>query len=218
MMPRPESDAVIVNRTFVRALLADEEPLGRRVRYADGPSQGRWYEIVGVSTDVPANDERPAMYHPLAPGQQNPVTLALRLPLDRAGMADRLRALATRIDARLGVDEYRTLDETYAELRAQNEAAARALLIVTSSVLLLSAAGMYALMSFTVNQRRREIGIRAALGAQPGQLLAGVFRRAFAQVSIGAAAGMVLASIVGRYLPMDRLGVPAIPGLPLAAQ
>lgn len=157
------------------------------------------------------------MYHPLAPGQQNPVTLALRLPLDRAGMADRLRALATRIDARLGVDEYRTLDETYAELRAQDEAAARALLIVTSSVLLLSAAGMYALMSFTVNQRRREIGIRAALGAQPGQLLAGVFRRAFAQVSIGAAAGMVLASIVGRYLPMDRLGVPAIPGLPLAA-
>lgn len=213
-----DSTAVIVSRSFARDILGDASPLGREVRYAE-PSPGieRRYEIVGVSTDVPANDERPAMYHPLAPGQQNPVTLALRLPMDRAGLADRLRALATRIDARLGVDEYRTLDETYAELRAQNEAAARALLIVTSSVLLLSAAGMYALMSFTVNQRRREIGIRAALGAQPGQLLAGVFRRAFAQVSIGAAAGMVLASIVGRYLPMDRLGVPAIPGLPLAA-
>jgi len=213
-----ESTAVIVNRSFAREIFGDASPLGRRVRYAEPSSgAGRWYEVVGVSTDVPANAGKPVMYHPLAPGQINPVIFALRLPLDRAGMADRLRTLATRVDARLGVDEFRTLDETYAELRAQDQAAARALLIVTSSVLLLSAAGMYALMSFTVNQRRREIGIRTALGAQPAHVLAGVFRRAFGQVSIGAAAGLVLAFLVGRYLPTDRFGVPDIPGLPLAA-
>jgi len=56
---------------------------------------------------------------------------------------------------------------------------------VTGSVLLLSAAGLYALMSFTVAQRRREIGIRSALGAPPGQLVAAVFRRAFWQIGAG---------------------------------
>jgi ABC-type antimicrobial peptide transport system permease subunit len=54
----------------------------------------------------------------------------------------------------------------------------------------LSAAGIYSLMSFTVARRRREIGIRSALGADPARILAGIFSRAFAQLGAGAAAGM----------------------------
>lgn len=214
---RPESDAVIVNRAFVRTILADQEPLGRRLRYADGPTQGRWYEIVGVSTDVPAHDERPRMYHPLAPGQLDAVTLTLRMPAERAGMADWLRELAASVDPRLGIDEYATLDQTYSELRAQDVATATALVVVTASVLLLSAAGMYALMSFTVSQRRREIGIRTALGGQSGRILVSVFRRALGQVSIGALAGLGIALVLSYYVPIDQLGGRDIPGVVLAA-
>lgn len=213
-----DSDAVIVNAAFARDILGDANPLGRRVRYIERPSQLEpWYEIVGVATNVPANDEKPRMYHPLVPGQVDPVTLTLRMGPGRAGMAERLREVAARVDSRLGVDEYATLDDTYAELRAQDNAVARGLVIVTTSVLLLSAAGMYALMSFTVNQRRREIGIRTALGARANRVLAGVFRRALGQVSIGAAAGLLLALVVRRYLPIDQLGGREIPGVVLAA-
>jgi len=63
--------------------------------------------------------------------------------------------------------------------------------LVMLSVITLSAAGIHSLMSFTVAKRRREIGIRAALGADRYQLLLGIFSRAFAQVAAGAAAGVL---------------------------
>ena len=66
--------------------------------------------------------------------------------------------------------------------------------VITISVLLLSAAGMHALMSFTIAQRTREIGIRSALGAQPRQLLMGLFGRAMRQLAIGLRVG-ALASV-----------------------
>jgi ABC-type antimicrobial peptide transport system permease subunit len=69
---------------------------------------------------------------------------------------------------------------------------------VTSSVLLLSAAGIYAMMSFTVASRRREIGIRSALGAAPGRVLSGIFKRAGAQLGAGALGGLLLAEAVVR--------------------
>lgn len=216
---RAGSDAVIVNQAFVREVFGEVSPaLGRRVRYMEQPTQlERWYEIVGVSTDVPGNDERPRMYHPLEPGHLDPVVMTLRMPFVRAGMAEWLREVATRVDSRLRIDEYAALERTYSELRAQDIGAATALIIVTTSVLLLSAAGMYALMSFTVSQRRREIGIRAALGAQPGRILVGVFRRALGQILLGAIAGLLFAIVVTRYFPIEQLGGRAIPGIVPAA-
>ena len=62
------------------------------------------------------------------------------------------------------------------------------------SVLLLSAAGIYAMMSFTVAKRRREIGIRAALGADARRILAGIFRRAATQLAVGVALGLTVAA------------------------
>ena len=70
---------------------------------------------------------------------------------------------------------------------------ALALAVVTLSVLLLSAAGIYALMSFTVTRRRREIGIRAALGAHPRRILASIFSRALGQLALGLMVGAAAA-------------------------
>lgn len=75
---------------------------------------------------------------------------------------------------------------------------------VTASVLLLSAAGIYAMMSFIVARRRREIGIRAALGAAPRRLIAGIFARAGAQLAAGMVAGLVLAAVAGGGLPSGK--------------
>ena len=81
-----------------------------------------------------------------------------------------------------------------------------AIIVVTVSVLLLSAAGIYAMMSFTVARRRREIGIRAALGADARRILAGVFRRAAAQFAAGVAIGLTVAAT------LDWLGDGALTG------
>ena len=105
------------------------------------------------------------------------------------------------------------LDAIYRQQQVGNNIGASALVTVTLSVLLLSAAGMYALMSFTVNQRRREIGIRAALGARPRRLILAVFKRSLSQVAVGAAAGSVIAWAIDRYLPIEQAGGANVPGI-----
>jgi ABC-type antimicrobial peptide transport system permease subunit len=77
---------------------------------------------------------------------------------------------------------------------------------VTASVLLLSAAGIYAMMSFTVARRWREIGIRVALGADTRRVLMGIFGRASAQIGAGVAAGLTIAALAEFMTPGGHLG------------
>jgi len=72
-------------------------------------------------------------------------------------------------------------------------------------------------MSFTVNRRRREIGIRSALGAQPHHVLSGIFRRAFGQLAAGAAGGILVAAFLSYYLPVEAVGGWDVPGVIPAA-
>ena len=221
-----EPDAVIVNRNFADTIAAGGNALGHRFRYVramdgewlGGPETDRWYEVVGVVGNLPVTTDARVAYHATAPGQIHPAHLQLRLRGGSAGLAERLRDVAASVDPTLHVDEVRTLAEIYREHRFGDNLGAITIGAVTGSVLLLSAAGLYALMSFTVAQRRREIGIRSALGAQPGQLVAAVFRRAFVQIGAGSAVGILAAYVVGRYVPIEQIGGLPIPGvLPGAA-
>ncbi len=231
----PEQATVIINRTFAQDILtlSDRNPLGLRVRYFRGQGIARngsasrnsgqtaelgpWYEIVGVVDDLPANTNTHWMYHLLVPEQMRLVTLALRLDARHADLTARLREMTAALDPALRVDQIRPLDEFYLQQSEFSIAGAFALAVVTLSVLLLSAAGLYALMAFTVNQRRREIGIRSALGAQPQRLLVGIFRRALGQVAIGALVGLLMAFVLSKYLMIEELGGWAVPGVVPAA-
>ena len=221
-----EPDAVIVNRNFADTIAPGGNALGHRFRYVramdgewlGGPETDRWYKVVGVVGNLPVTTDARVAYHATAPGQIHPAHLQLRLRGGSAGLAERLRDVAASVDPTLHVDEVRTLAEIYREHRFGDNLGAITIGAVTGSVLLLSAAGLYALMSFTVAQRRREIGIRSALGAQPGQLVAAVFRRAFVQIGAGSAVGILAAYVVGRYVPIEQIGGLPIPGvLPGAA-
>jgi predicted permease len=215
------AEAVIVNRNFAESIAPDGNALGHRFRYvrgADGewphgPQPDRWYEVVGVVGNLPATTEARVAYHAIAPGQIHPAYLQIRLRDASAGFAERIRDVAAAVDPTLHVDEVRTLAEIYREHRFGDTLASIAIAAVTGSLLLLSAAGLYALMAFTVAQRRREIGIRSALGAPPGQLAVAVFKRAFWQVGAGSAAGMFVAYLIGRYLPIEQIGGFPIPGI-----
>ena len=145
-------------------------------------------------------------YHAIGPGQMQPAHLQLRLRGDPAGLAQRIRDIAATVDPMLHVDEVQTLAEIYRANRFGDNLGAIAIGAVTGSVLLLSAAGLYALMTFTVAQGRREIGIRAALGAQPSHMVAAVFRRAFWQIAAGSAAGVFAAYLTRLYVPIEQIG------------
>ena len=221
-----ESDAVIVNRNFADTIAPGSSALGRRFRYvramdgewSHGPPANHWYEVVGVVGNLPVTTDARVAYHRVAAGQIHPANLQLRLRGRPTDLAERLRSIAASVDPALHVDEVRTLAEIYRDHRFGDNLGAITIGAITSSVLLLSAAGLYALMAFTVAQRRREIGIRAALGAQPGQLMASVFKRAFVHIGIGSAVGVLAAYLVGRYVPIQQIGGLPIPGvLPAAA-
>ena len=215
-----ELDAVIVNRNFADTIAPGGNALGRRFRYVramegewHGPEADRWYEVVGVVGNLPVSTEARVAYHAVAPGQLHPAHLQLRLRGTPAGLAERLRDVAATVDPALHVDQVSTLAEIYRDHRFGDNLGAITIAAVTGSILLLSAAGLYALMAFTVAQRRREIGIRSALGAQPRQLLAAVFRRALWQIGAGSAVGMLGAYLVGRYVPIEQIGGLPIPGI-----
>jgi ABC-type antimicrobial peptide transport system permease subunit len=89
--------------------------------------------------------------------------------------------------------------------------------LVILTALLLSAAGIYAMMSFTVSQRRKEIGIRAAMGADAGQLLRSIFARAALQLAAGIVVGAVLALMIDLASEGEMLGLPGRALLPVTA-
>jgi ABC-type lipoprotein release transport system permease subunit len=112
------------------------------------------------------------------------------------GFVDRFRTLAAEVDPALQVRRAGPLAQFYGEVRSLWRYVAWGIGVLTASVLLLSAAGIYALMSFTVAQRTREIGIRAALGAHPRRILLNVFSRVTGQLGIGVAVGSLVSGVV----------------------
>jgi putative ABC transport system permease protein len=213
----------VVDQAFVRQVLGDGNALGRRVRPVPPPGSepGRWYEIVGIVSDRPANTSQGRMYVSAQPGEREalrPIHLALHGGPDPVAMQRRLQNLAANFDPILRLDEVRRLDDVHGERQMFSNLTSYALAIVMLSVILLSGAGLYALMSFTVTQRRREIGIRTALGAQPRRLLLSIFARALWQVAAGVAVGAAVALFLHQKMNVEVEGGWHIPGiLPVAA-
>jgi putative ABC transport system permease protein len=219
------SRSIVVSQRFVETTLEGASPLGLRLRYALPPSAAEagsieepWYEIVGVVPDIPANPYSGTVYHPLAPSSVRSASVVMRLAPGAPAFGNRLAEMAAATTPPLRVSEARTLDEVYSAQALDDYVGGFALIAGTLSVLLLAAAGTYALMSFTVNDRRREIGVRVALGATKARLLGGVLKRALRQIVAGGVVGVAVASFIESELPAGSIGSIDIPGvLPIAA-
>jgi predicted permease len=201
---RDADSAVLVNRALVERIFAGASPLGRRMRYVGRSREagegnivlGRWYEIAGVVPDFPphavyTDGSEPKVYHVARPGDVYPALMSIRVRgNDPSTFADRVRQVSADVDPTLQLRSLSTAAEVARREQGIMRLIGMTLVGVTLSVVVLSAAGIYALMSFTVARRRREIGIRAALGANPGRILAGIFSRVFAQLAGGVALGI----------------------------
>ena len=214
---RPGEATVVVNRTLVDRLFGGENPLGRRVRYVGrsreaGAGQvalNQWYMVVGVVPDFPvthAIESRRVsrVYHPVSAGESFPMTLVVRVAGgDPSSFAGRIRDIGAAVDPAMQLHDL----ASYQDVAKREQGVLRIIGITTAaaigSVTLLSAAGIYALMSFTVARRRKEIGIRTALGADQLRILTGIFGRVLRQLAAGAALGILGAFAVEQLLDGD---------------
>jgi predicted permease len=196
---------VVIDRAFAERIFGGESPLGHRIRYVGRSREAdestvelnRWFEIVGVAESFPRFGEtqgQPRVYHPAAPGDLHPVRMAVRVRgQDPTAYAGRLREISAAVDPDLQLRGLSSMEEVLTREQGVMRLIGVIVASVMLSVMVLSAAGIYALMSFTVSRRRREIGIRAALGADPTRILVGIFSRAFGQLAIGAGIGIAAA-------------------------
>jgi len=234
---RPGAPRVaVVSRAFVAAAWPGTPPpraIGRRFRHGD--EDAPWNTVVGVAEDV-ANQTfsesiDPMVYLPWSQQYRPEVRLVVRAAAVgteggaagvAAGVASQARAAAT---ARAAVDELRRLDPDLAVgpiqglpavtdvSRTPQRVAAALATGVGLVALLLASLGIYGLVAFAAVRRRREVGIRMALGAQPGEILRGALRRELAAVAPALAAGTGLALLAARGLRGLLYGVG--PGDPL---
>ena len=197
---------VVVSRALVDQVFGGANPLGRRVKYVSWGRQtpsgnvalDRWYEIVGVVPDFPDpgpfDDESEGRVYHAAADDLFPARLNVRVRAgDPAELAGPLRTLGASIDPDALLLDISTAAIAAAQAQGMTRLVGVSLASVIASVTLLAAAGIYALLSFTVERRRREIGIRAALGANRRRMVAGIFSRVLAQLGGGAMLGALAA-------------------------
>ena len=198
----PGDRPVVVNRAFVTELLGGRGgPVGRRVRLpSSADTANPWHVVVGVVDDSRVAVREPGetgarLYRVTTPAELGGNSrLVIRLRAQTVeGFTPTLRRIATSVDPMLQLSPPQSLHAIHREDARESVYAAVAIALITGSVLLLSAAGIHALMSFTVNQRRREIGIRAALGAPTRRILASVLTRATRQLALGVGIGLAVA-------------------------
>jgi putative ABC transport system permease protein len=193
---------VIVDRSFERRFLNGRSAVGRRIRYAASAAKREpspWYEVVGVAENLQRNPidpdvVRPTVLYPVAPDRLAGAGVTVRLRGSAAsrmddGFARKIHQAVVAVDPDLRMGEIRARAQADSQDALVIRLVALALSLILMTVLLFSAAGVYSLMSFTVAQRRREIGIRAALGASSMGLLRSVFSRVALQVAIGVVLG-----------------------------
>ncbi len=217
---------LMVNQSFARHVFGGRNPIGQRIRILEGETMGgiareEWYEVVGMVKDfgwqLPRPEEQSAMYLPTLPapaGRGGKIALRVRDPMS---FATRLRAVAAEVDPTIRLTDVQPLTKAGGGEAQGNWALTAVAWLVSFIVLLLSASGIHALMSFIVARRTREIGIRAALGAHPRRIIAGIFGRAFLQISAGLVAGSALVALAGLGSTREVLLLLAADGIMLVA-
>jgi ABC-type antimicrobial peptide transport system permease subunit len=155
-----------------------------------------------------------AVYWVGAANEMYPAMLVVRTRDDPSAFGRRLRAIALDVEPKLLVRDVGPMDAAIKAEQLPLQWLAIGLGVVTLSVLVLSAAGIYALMSVTVTRRRREIGIRVALGASRARLLRGIFMRAGVQLGTGVAVGIGLAAVLNSWTGGELLGAWSVVILP----
>lgn len=204
--PRVSLEA-IVSRAFAERYWTNESPLGKQVRiFSNGP----WYTVVGTVGNVrdKALDqpEDQVLYCPLLPARQDPrwaprdIAFVVRAVRNPESVAAAIRDVVRGIDPSLPLYRIRALADIVAQASARRTFTFLLIGGASGVALLLGAIGLYGVLSYVVTLRTREMGIRLAIGASPGEVRRMVLRQGLSVATLGIAVGLVGAATLTRFL------------------
>jgi len=203
---------LVVNQAFAKRFFPNTDAVGKRVRLGKLTADFPWATIVGIVGDVRgfALDEppQPTMYWPVAQIRATPsLAIVVRTQSDPAALASSVRAAIAEIDRAQPIYGILTLDQLVAKSLGQRRFTLTLMLLFGVIALVLSASGIYGVMSFAVTQRTQEIGIRMALGARAVDVVKMIVRSGMFLASLGVVAGLIGAFAVTRLIASLLFGV-----------
>jgi predicted permease len=201
----------MVNETFVRQHWAGANAIGKGLRY-ERDKTGPWWEVVGVLRDEKHygldGEDMPTVY---TPQRQLPfpksLTVVLRASSNAEALTNPSRRILERIDPDLAMYDVHTMTEQLDRSLWTRRAYSWLFGVFSLVALVLAAAGIYGVISYAVAQRTQEIGIRMALGATPGEVLASILLSGMGLVATGAAFGLAMTLVAASYLHNLLFGI-----------
>lgn len=194
----------IISESMARRLWPGRQAVGHRLRLPERAENETWITVVGVVADtrheVYDRSFRSILYLPLAQAPEQSMDFALRTSKPPRLLIPVVRSAVAELDAAEPVTLFQTMAEKINQQAAALQFVAVLMGLFGLVAILLSAAGIYGLISYSVVERRREIGIRKALGAHPLQVLAMVVKQGVSLVTIGGVIGLLVGAILARFL------------------
>jgi putative ABC transport system permease protein len=216
---RESPGVVIINSELARKYFGAQNPIGRRVEM--GFRDGVPLEVVGVTSDVRQTglqtDPYPGMFLPYSQYQASvPLVFVMRSANDAGAVAAAVRQELRQVDSQVPIYDVKTMDQVLYTATARPRFLTFLLAVFAGVAVMLAAVGIYGIMAYTVAQGTREIGIRAALGAQRRDLLRMVLGKGLKLTLIGIVLGVVGAFGLTRLMSSVLFGVSATDPLTFA--
>jgi len=193
----------VINESLARSLWPNENPVGKRLKQGSAESQAAWREVIGVVSDVKWNvvdqDTPSHVYLPLAQRNSNFVGLVVRTIDKPLALASTVEKAIRSIDKDLPVTS-RSMDQLMGNAIARQRLTMALMASFAILALALAGVGVYGVMSYAVEQRRREIGIRLALGAQTSDVLRLMVRQGMTLAGAGVIFGVAAALAMARLM------------------
>ena len=201
----------VVNETFVKRYLPPGDPIGRRVSLGDGTGDDPWMTVVGVTADVRhaslASSADAGLFLPYNQKPAAAMTLVVRTVDSPLSLTEPIRRAVAAVDRDRPLYAVRTFEQVMARSIWQSRLFTWLVGVFGAVALALAAVGIFSVISYSVTERTREMGLRLALGAAPGQLQWQVMRQGIGVSLTGLAIGLAGATAVARVLGSWLQGV-----------